>query len=656
MNKDNLNAIRMLGIDAINKANSGHPGIVLDAAPICFVLFTDIMKINPKNSKWFNRDRFVLSAGHGSALLYSTLHLSGFNVTINDLKNFRQISSITPGHPEYGMTDGIEATTGPLGQGFAMGVGMALAESHLSSRYNTSDFNLIDHHTFVLCGDGDLQEGVCQEAISFAGRYKLNKLIVLHDSNDIQLDAKVSVSQSEDITMKFKAANWNTIRVSDGENIVEIKKAIEDAKKSDKPTYIEVKTIIGIGATNQGTTKVHGAPLGTDIDNVKKSFNWEYKPFQIPNDVYEFYNLNVVEKGKKYNEEWEINFNKYKLKYPELAKELETSIKKEWSINIDDLIKLNKKNTQATRVSSGETFNYLASNIKAMIGGSADLSESTKIKGPDGTYDFNNKSGRNIMYGVREFAMSSINNGMALHGGLLPIESGFFVFSDYMKPAIRLSALMGIQKLMVFTHDSIAVGEDGPTHQPIEQLAMLRSIPNISIYRPCDMAETIASYYDAIINNKNLPSVILATRQNLTELNHIDERKVFDYVNKGAYILEDDIKPEITLIATGSEVELALKVKEELNKNNKMVRVVSMVNMNNFLKQDINYQNLIIDRKTKRFTIELSSTFGWQKFIGDDGISFGIDTFGHSAPFNHVLDHLSFNEKIIVKKILDTYK
>ncbi|AKX34146.1 transketolase [Spiroplasma litorale] len=655
MNKDNLNAIRILGIDAINKANSGHPGIVLDAAPMCYTLFTDIMNINPKNSKWFNRDRFILSAGHGSALLYSLLHLTGYNVSIEDLKNFRQLNSITPGHPEYEITDGVEATTGPLGQGLAMGVGMALAESHLGSRFNKDNFKIIDHYTYVVCGDGDLQEGISHEAISFAGRYRLNKLIVLHDSNDIQLDAQVSAAQVENISMKFQAVNWNTLRVNDGENIEEIKKAILKAKKSNKPTYIEVKTVIGVGASQQGTTKVHGAPLGSDIETVKKYFNWKYKPFEIPNDVYEFYNNNVVEKGKKLNKEWDDLFKEYKSNYKELGLELENAISKNWTIDINEIKKINKKANQATRVSSGETFNYLASKIKSLIGGSADLSESTKIKGPDGNYDFDNKDGRNIMYGVREFAMSAINNGIALHGGLLPIESGFFVFSDYLKPAIRLAALMKIQKLSVFTHDSIAVGEDGPTHQPIEQLAMLRSIPNLSVYRPCDMAETIASYYDAIINNKKNPSVILASRQNLEEINRKDDSRVFEDVNRGGYIIEEDANPEITLISSGSEISLSIKVKNLLNKNNKNVRIISMVNMNNFLKQDISYQNKIIDKKTKRFTIELSSTFGWHRFIGDDGIAFGIDDFGHSAPFNDVLQHIKFNEEEIAKKILNTY-
>ncbi|KAF5273349.1 hypothetical protein FQR65_LT17181 [Abscondita terminalis] len=430
------------------------------------------------------------------------LHLAGYGLKIEDLKNFRQLNSLTPGHPEYGHTKGVDATTGPLGQGLTMGVGMALAESHLAEKFNTKDFKVIDHFTYILCGDGDLQEGVAQEAISFAGRYKLNKIILLHDSNDIQLDAPVNVAQ-----------------IKNGEDLSEINKAIELAKKSDKPTYIEVKTIIGIGATKQD---------------------------------------------------------------------------------------LNKKVEQATRVSSQQIFNELSTQIPAIFGGSADLSESTKIKGLDGNYDFNFKKGRNVMYGVREFAMAGINNGIALHKGLLPVASGFFVFADYLKPALRLSSLMNLQSLYIFTHDSIAVGEDGPTHQPIEQLAMIRSIPNISVYRPCDFAETAASYMLAI-QDKKTPSVLVLTRQNLVELEHKD---VLNDVKKGAYIIKDNSKAVVSLIATGSEVKLALDVANLLEKDNIQVKVISMPNQNLFDKQDQNYKDQIIDKETKRFSIELSSTFG----------------------------------------------
>ncbi|WP_339020174.1 transketolase [Spiroplasma endosymbiont of Atherix ibis] len=655
MNKDNknLNALRILGIEAVNKANSGHPGIVLGASPIVYTLFTKLMNLNPKNPSWFNRDRFVLSAGHGSALLYSALHLSGFDLSIEEMQKFRQLNSKTPGHPEFGHTQGVEATTGPLGQGFAMGVGMALAESHLASKYNTDKHEVINHFTYVLCGDGDLQEGVCQEAISFAGRYKLNKLIVLHDSNDIQLDARVEVAQSEDIQAKFKAAGWNTLKIENGEDLQAIEKAIETAQKSEKPTYIEVKTIIGIGSTNQGTTKVHGAPLGSDIATVKKYFNWNEQDFTIPKEVYDFWKINVLNRGVALNDQWDKMFAAYKKENPQLAEQLLKSINKEWDIDLKELEALNKGTEQATRVSSGEVFNLLSKNIPGIIGGSADLCESTKIKGTDGNYDFDNKKGRNIMYGVREFAMSSINNGIALHGGLLPMASGFFVFADYLKPALRMSSIMNLQTLSVFTHDSIAVGEDGPTHQPIEQLAMLRSIPNMSVYRPCDMLETIASYYNAL-NNKNNPSVIVATRQNLKELNH--SKTIIDDVKKGAYILSKTNKANITLIASGSETSLALEVKNELEKNNQKVNVVSMPNMNEFLKQSKDYQDSIIDKNTIRFSIELLSTYGWHRFLGDSGKAYGIDTFGYSAPAQDVIKEIKFTSSEISKDILNHLK
>ncbi|QEH61861.1 transketolase [Spiroplasma chinense] len=654
MNKSNknLNAMRILGIEAINKANSGHPGIVLGAAPIVYSLFTKSMHINPKNPEWFNRDRFVLSAGHGSGLLYSALHLSGFKLSIDEIKNFRQLNSLTPGHPEYGHTEGVDSTTGPLGQGFAMGVGMALAESHLAEKYNKDGFDIVNHYTYVLCGDGDLQEGVCQEAISFAGRYKLNKLVVFHDSNDIQLDAPVEVAQSEDIQAKFKAAGWNTLKIENGEDLDAIEKAIETAKKSDKPTYIEVKTVIGLGATNQGTQKVHGAPLGSDIEAVKKYFQWDLPEFSPSQDIYDFYNENVAQRGEKANIEWEDLYSQYKAKHPELAQQLENAINKKWDITEAELEKLNEKAEQATRVSSGNVLNYLNSKIPALIGGSADLTESTKAKGADGNYDYNNKTGRNIMYGVREFAMGAINNGIALHKGLLPFASGFFVFSDYMKPAIRLSSLMHLQTLYIFTHDSIAVGEDGPTHQPIEQLAMLRSMPNINVFRPCDMAETQASYL-AALNDTKKPSVIIATRQNLKELEH---KNVFENVNKGAYLLSSEANPDITLIASGSEVSLAMDVKEILKASGKKVNVVSMVNMNEFKRQDQSYIDQIIDKNSQRFSIELSSTFGWHQFLGDDGKAFGIDTFGYSAPFNDVINHIGFTAENIANDILKCQK
>jgi len=645
---NNLNAIRALGIDAINKANSGHPGIVLGAAPITFALYTKIMNIDPKNSKWFNRDRFILSAGHGSALLYSVLHLSGFKVSINDLKNFRQWGSKTPGHPELGITDGVEVTTGPLGQGIAMGVGMAIAEKSLAARYNQPNYEIIDHYTYVLCGDGDLQEGVANEAISFAGKNQLNKLILLHDSNDVQLDDYVKTTQTENLTQKFQAANWNTIFVDDGEDVDAIVKAIKKAQISDKPTYIEVKTVIGLGATKQGTPAVHGAPLGSDIDRVKNYFEWKEEPFVIPNSVYKFYERTVQKRGEKAFHKWTKKFEGYQKKYPTEYKELTSAIDQKWSWNLDEIINNIPSGPQATRVSSGSILNNLTSQIPNMIGGSADLASSTKIAGPDGQFSPENPAGRNLMYGVREFAMTAINNGMVAHGGLLPFASGFFVFADYMKPALRLASMMKLQQLFIFTHDSVAVGEDGPTHEPIEQLAMLRSIPKMVLFRPADYQETYAAYNWALENKTN-PTTIVLSRQNLPELNH---KQVLKEVNKGAYIIDDNKQATLTLIATGSEVSLAIEAKKILEEKGLKVRVVSMVSREVFAQQSKKYQQTIIDQKTIRISIEMGATYGWEKFTGDQGLNIGIDHFGESAPGETIIENFGFTSEKISKRIL----
>ncbi|PPE04546.1 transketolase [Entomoplasma ellychniae] len=644
-NNHNLNALRILGVEAINKANSGHPGIVLGAAPIVYTLFNKIMKHNPKNPNWFDRDRFILSAGHGSGLLYSALHLAGYDVSINDLKKFRQLNSKTPGHPESHLTQGVEVTTGPLGQGIAMGVGFAVAEAHLASIFNKNN-DLINHNTFVLCGDGDLQEGVSYESISFAGRQKLNKLILIHDSNDIQLDTEVKAVQSEDLHLRFKSCGWDTFKIEDGEDLELIESTILKAQSSDKPSYIEVKTIIGIGATNQGTTGVHGAPVGNDILNVKSYFGWNEEEFVIPKDVYKHWEQNCIIKNEIIEKEW---IKKLSLLDKELLLKFNKHLNNE--INFDFMSLLNEMplKNEATRVSSGNIFDKINNSQTNLIGGSADLVGSTKIKGADGIFDINNRSGRNILYGVREFAMGGINNGIYKHGGLIPFASGFFVFADYMKPAIRLASIMENKTLFIFTHDSIAVGEDGPTHQPVEQLAMIRSIPNHMLFRPCDYAETLASYEYMLNKLKKTPSSLILTRQDLKQLPH---NNVFEEVSKGAYIIKDEKDAQITLIATGSEVELAISVSELLDEQNFKTKVVSMPSTNLFDQQSQTYKDSIIDKNTLRISIEMGTTYGWDKYTGDNGLNFGIDKFGASAPAIDVIKEYGFTKEQIFNTII----
>lgn len=653
MNKS-INTIRMLGIDAINKAKSGHPGIVLGAAPMAYTLFTNHLTINPEVDKWINRDRFILSAGHGSALYYSLLHLSGFKITIDGLKKFRSCGSITPGHPESDITTGVDATTGPLGQGLAMSVGQALAQTHLASKYNKPDFNLIDHYTYVICGDGDLQEGVAQEAISLAGHWKLNKLIVLFDSNDVQLDDDVKVAQSEDIKGKFIAANWNYLKVEDGNDITAINNAINQAKTSnDKPSLIEIKTIIGFGTTKQGTSSVHGAPIGNDTDNLKRNLNWEHPEFHVPNEVYEDFNENVKQRGIEQYNKWVELFKQYEVKYPTEAKQLNLAIHGNFRIKKEDftdlLTNINNINAEATRISSGKIVDRISQLQPNWIGGSADLSGSTKAKGAEGTYQATNRLGRNIAYGVREFAMSAINNGIYLHGGLLPFTSGFFVFADYMKAAMRLSSLMQLPIIYILSHDSIAVGEDGPTHQPVEQIAMLRSQPNLKVYRPCDFKETLGSYIQAL-NEKHTPSVILISRQDLPQLSTTS----IENVEKGAYIINQQDNAKLCLIATGSEVSLALKVQEKLNEKKINSKVVSMVCQENFDSQTKQYQQQVLcDHNLKKVSIEVATTFGWTKYTGNDGLNIGLDSFGMSGKYEDVYNYFGFNEEVIANKIFN---
>ena len=533
MSNLSVNAIRFLGIDAINKANSGHPGVVMGAAPMAYSLFTKELRINPAQPNWINRDRFILSAGHGSMLLYALLHLSGFeDVSMDEVKSFRQWGSKTPGHPEFGHTAGVDATTGPLGQGIATATGFAQAERFLAAKYNRKDYNIFDHYTYVICGDGDLMEGVSSEAASYAGLQKFDKLVVLYDSNDINLDGETKDSFTESVRDRYNAYGWHTALVEDGTDLEAIQAAIEEAKASGKPSLIEVKTVIGYGSPNkQGTNAVHGAPLGADeTAATRQALGWDYEPFEIPAEVYADFKENVADRGASAYEAWTKLVADYKEAYPELAAEVEAIIDGRDPVELtpEDFPALENGFSQATRNSSQDALNVVAAKLPTFLGGSADLAHSnmTYIK-TNGLQDDANRLNRNIQFGVREFAMGTVLNGMALHGGLRVYGGTFFVFSDYLKAAVRLSALQGLPVTYVFTHDSIAVGEDGPTHEPIEHLAGLRAIPNLNVFRPADARETQAAWYQAVKSEKT-PTALVLTRQNLT----VEEGTDFDKVAK----------------------------------------------------------------------------------------------------------------------------
>ena len=654
MSQQSVKAIKVLGVDAINKAKSGHPGVVMGAAPMAYSLFAKHLRVNPKKTDWINRDRFVLSAGHGSMLLYSLLHLSGFeDVSLEEVKNFRQWGSKTPGHPEFGHTKGVDATTGPLGQGISTAVGMALAERFLAAKYDKEGYELFDHYTYVICGDGDIMEGVASEAASFAAVQKLNKLVVLYDSNDICLDGETRDAFSENVRNRYEAYGWNTILVEDGADVEAVNVAIEKAKQSDKPTLIEVKTIIGAGSPNkQGTNGVHGAPLGEEETALfRKEIGWNYEPFEIPEEVYADFKVNVADRGETANNEWEKLYNEYKEKFPELAAELEEVLSRE------DIKHLSKESfsfknvgeAQATRNSSQDAINSIAKVLPTFFGGSADLSHSnmTFIKG-EGLQDDAHRTERNIQFGVREFAMATVLNGMMLHGGVRVFGGTFFVFSDYLKAALRLSALQHLPVTYVFTHDSIAVGEDGPTHEPIEHLASLRTIPNTYVFRPADATETQAAWYLAQnVNDK--PTSIVLTRQNLPVL----ENSSFEKVAKGAYVVyETSSDFDTILIATGSEVALAISVAQELEREGMKVRVVSMPSIELFEEQTSEYKEALLPRSIRRrVSLEMGNTALWYKYVGLDGLAIGIDKFGASAPANKVIEEYGFSVEKVVARI-----
>lgn len=663
MNIDELSvaAIRTIAIDAIEKAKSGHPGMPMGAAPMGYHLFAKAMTHNPINPTWINRDRFVLSAGHGSMLLYSLLHLSGYDLPMEEIKNFRQWGSKTPGHPEFGHTAGVDATTGPLGQGIAMAVGMAMAEAQLGATYNRDSYSVVDHHTFVICGDGDMMEGVASEAASLAGHLKLGKLVVLYDSNDITLDGESGLSFSENVRQRYEAYGWNTLLVKDGNDLAAIAQAVEKAKQdTSKPTLIEVKTVIGYGSPNKqgkgGHGGTHGSPLGAEETKLTKEFyKWGHEDFFVPEEVYSHFDTNVKQKGVKANEEWDKMFQAYQAAYPELAKQFETAISGQLPEGWDKDLPAYTAGDKAlsTRVASGNALNGLAKNVPNLTGGSADLESSTMTHLNDlpafrpGQYD-----GRNIYFGVREFAMAAAMNGMALHSGVKVFGGTFFVFTDYLRPAVRLSALMGLPVTYVLTHDSIAVGEDGPTHEPIEQLASVRIIPNVTVIRPADANETSAAWAYTLQNQSN-PVVLVLTRQNLPILEG-GVTASREGVARGAYVVSDakDGKPQAQIIATGSEVQLAMRAQQALAEESIQVRVISMPSWDLFEKQSKEYKDSVLLPDVKaRLAIEMASPFGWERYVGDQGDIIGISTFGASAPGDRVISEYGFTVENVVSRV-----
>ena len=644
-----INTIRLLSVEMIQKANSGHPGLPLGASPMTFTLFNDIMHFSPKHSDWINRDRFILSAGHGSAMLYSLLHLFGFGITVDDLKEFRQYNSLTPGHPEYLHTKGIDATTGPLGQGLSMAVGMAIAQEYMASQFNTENHKIFDNYTYTIVGDGCLQEGITNEASSIAGSLKLSKLICLYDSNNITIEGDTKNIFSENVRARYEALGWDTYFVEDGNDIDKIRETIELAKTTDKPSFIEIKTKIGYGSVVEGTAKAHGAPIGAEnIPSLKEKLGLDFtEEFYIPQEVKELFEQSASEKENYYSE-WEKMFEDYKQTHKDLYEKLMKFLSKETDedyLTSDEFTSFEKDD--ATRSYSHVLLNRLKDKQLNIVGGSADLAPSNKtfMDGLD-VFTQTNRSGRNIQFGVREHAMAAITNGISLYGGLIPYCATFMIFSDYLKPAMRLSALMKRQVIYILTHDSIGVGEDGPTHEPIEQLAMLRTIPNLNTIRPADGFETSMAYKIAL-ENKETPTALVLSRQKLVNLKETNEEAL-----RGGYILKKQESPDLVIIATGSEVKLALDASEALEKEGVKAQVVSMMCQEIFDKQDQKYKDSVIPKNIgKRVSIECLSTYGWQKYTGLNGLNIGIDEFGMSAPGSKIMEHFGFTTEKIVEKI-----
>lgn len=652
-----VNSIRVLAADAIQKANSGHPGLPLGSAPMAYELWANHMNHNPKDPKWENRDRFILSGGHGSALLYSLLHFFGYGITIEDMKNFRQLGSKTPGHPEYGHTVGVEATTGPLGAGMAMAVGMAMAEKHLAATFNKENFPVVDHYTYVLGGDGCMMEGISYEAFSLAGTLGLEKLIVLYDSNNISIEGDTNIAFRENVRQRFESFGFHTQLVEDGNDLDAIGKAIEAAKaEKGRPSMIEIKTKIGAGCpAKEGKASAHGEPLGVEnVAALRANLGIaDNGPFVLDQDVYDHF-AKLAEEKATVEDAWNALFADYCKTYPEM-KELwdnyHNTDNAKCLYDLDEFWNSFDK-PEATRNVSGKLLNIINNVVPNMFGGAADLAPSTKTNMKDaGDFSKENPLGKNIHFGIREIAMAAIGNGIALHGGLRPFVSTFFVFSDYVKPMARLSALMGVPLTYVLTHDSIGVGEDGPTHEPIEQLAMLRAMPNFYVYRPADATECAAAWYFAT-NKKDAPTALVLSRQNLPQLDGSSQEAL-----KGGYILEDSTKdtPDAIIIATGSEVSLAVEAKKELAAENIDVRVVSMPCMDLFEDQPDEYKDAILPKNvTVRVGVEALSEFGWGKYIGINGEFVGMKSFGASAPGNQLFEHFGITKDAVVAAVKKT--
>jgi len=653
-----INTIRTLSMDAVEKASSGHPGTPMAMAPLAYLLYKNVLKHNPNNPEWFNRDRFILSAGHASMLLYSVLHLCGYDVSLDDLKNFRQLESITPGHPEFAETPGVETTTGPLGQGISNSVGMAIAEAHLAATYNRGDFNIIDHYTYALCSDGDLMEGVSHEAASVAGHFKLGKLVWFYDDNHISIEGQTELTYSDDVPKRFEGHHWHVIDLGEKANDLEaLGKAIEEAKaETDRPSLIVIRSHIGYGAPNlQDTNTAHGSPLGEDeVKAAKKFYGWpEDEHFLIPDGVMD-HMTDVIDKGKRAEDEWNSMFASYKKNYPELAEQLQAAIAKRlpegWDSDLPAYTP--DKGVQATRSIGGEVMNAISEKVPFLIGGAADLNPSTKtfLKNSD-YFSADAYENKNIPWGVREFIMAGASSGIALHGGLRPFASTFYIFTDYARPAIRLAAIMRLPVIYIMTHDSVGVGEDGPTHQPVEHLASFRAMPRMTAIRPADANEVTEAWRVAMQNTAG-PTMLVMTRQKLPIFDRTKAASAKG-VAKGAYVLskEKGAQADIILIGSGSEVQLLLEAQEELANDNIDARVVSMPSWELFRKQDDDYKTSVLPPQVKkRLAVEAGSTQGWCEWVGDQGDVIGMHTFGASGPYKNVLPHFGFSVENVVKR------